>query len=982
MIAKYLPAKLAGKYEPLAAGVIGALTSEDKTIEGRLKEGARDAATFWGMEKAGKLPGRLKRAAGSAAVAGGVAAISGGDAKQTTAAALMGGGFGAIGGEGKEKGSLTPEKAKQILEGGVGAVEGARDLIRQSVAPQNRGPEGARMARIIRANLPDVYRQADIADHALQEASKAFSRMPDDQRLSVIASIEGGGKHADPKMQGFIDTMREIHNKVRDELIAEASVKDPKTGEMKPTALKTVVDALNGPDEALRSYYENYFPHLFSNPDQAKEVMMGYYAGKRPLQGPATFLRQRKYPTIEEALSVKGTDGNPLLKLVTTDPVETYMLKWREMKRFTAAQRIIKEMNASHLGEMVPYGKRGPSGWVEIKDPAFWHSVRDENGEKVIKGKYWAPEPAARVLNNYLSPGLRKYAGYRGLMAINNTLNQAQLGWSGYHLGFTAVNSAMSKFSLGMEQAMQGKPLKGAGNMLKATAGLPWTVWETNKLGSEMRKEWLNPGSSKNPEIAQLVGMMEQGGGRATLDPIYRNNMAKKVDEVFRTQEKYWTLAYKWPMKATEKFTSLIMKDFVPLQKMGAFADIMRNELERMPEGATPDQYRMAAGKAWDAVDNRFGMLVYDNLFWDKTMKDLAMITFRSVGWNLGTLRELGGGGVDWLNWGKDLATKRHAEFTHRMGYTVALPAVAAMLGAVTNYLYTGEAPKSAQDYFFPRVGRKDEFGREERLSIPSYMKDVWHMAEGVQDVASGMGAGKLGSIVGGKIHPGISAIIDLMRNRDFFNTEIASPDDPIMKRAWDYAKFIGKEYTPLAAGNITREIKEKMPAAEIIGTEFGLTPAPADLKKTAAERLATELQGQRLPQAASTRAQRERQVLRRELEKKMRSGDPWQPFAQQGIDDGTLTEADLVYSANRVLGLPLDRTFRRMQLTDAVKVYNVGNAEEKARLWPILKDRVDNNPQQIQNAMEKMDAEQKRKFAKVLLEILQAPPPPAPPGK
>ena len=202
------------------------------------------------------------------------------------------------------------------------------------------------------------------------------------------------------------------------------------------------------------------------------------------------------------------------------------------------------------------------------------------------------------------------------------------------------------------------------------------------------------------------------------------------------------------------------------------------------------------------------------------------------------------------------------------------------------------------------------------------------------------------------------------------------------MKRAWDYAKFIGKEYTPLAAGNITREIKEKMPAAEIIGTEFGLTPAPADLKKTAAERLATELQGQRLPQAASTRAQRERQVLRRELEKKMRSGDPWQPFAQQGIDDGTLTEADLVYSANRVLGLPLDRTFRRMQLTDAVKVYNVGNAEEKARLWPILKDRVDNNPQQIQNAMEKMDAEQKRKFAKVLLEILQAPPPPAPPGK
>jgi hypothetical protein len=69
------------------------------------------------------------------------------------------------------------------------------------------------------------------------------------------------------------------------------------------------------------------------------------------------------------------------------------------------------------------------------------------------------------------------------------------------------------------------------------------------------------------------------------------------------------------------------------------------------------------------------------------------------------------------------------------------------------------------------------------------------------------------------------------------------------------------------------------------------------------------------------------------------------------------------------------------MQISDAVKVYNVGNADEKRRMWPILKKRLDENPKQIQNAMDKMDAAQKKKFANTLLKILQTPPPAAPPG-
>src|SRR5260221_1033701 len=117
------------------------------------------------------------------------------------------------------------------------------------------------------------------------------------------------------------------------------------------------------------------------------------------------------------------------------------------------------------------------------------------------------------------------------------------------------------------------------------------------------------------------------------------------------------------------------MDKFVPWQKLGIFADLARFELERLPQGAPRNQVREVMGRAWDSVDNGMGMLRYDNLFWEKWIKDMAMVSMRSVGWNIGTLRELGGGGMDLA---KAIANKgmgKHSEFTHRAAYTLALPA-------------------------------------------------------------------------------------------------------------------------------------------------------------------------------------------------------------------------------------------------------------------------------------------------------------------
>jgi hypothetical protein len=79
-------------------------------------------------------------------------------------------------------------------------------------------------------------------------------------------------------------------------------------------------------------------------------------------------------------------------------------------------------------------------------------------GGLVIKGNWYAPEGAARIMNNNLSPGLRSNGAYKAVLGLNNVLNQFQLGLSTFHLGFTSSDAAVSKAALGSSNSSAGIP--------------------------------------------------------------------------------------------------------------------------------------------------------------------------------------------------------------------------------------------------------------------------------------------------------------------------------------------------------------------------------------------------------------------------------------------------------------------------------------------------------------------------------------------
>jgi hypothetical protein len=142
--------------------------------------------------------------------------------------------------------------------------------------------------------------------------------------------------------------------------------------------------------------------------------------------------------------------------------------------------------------------------------------------------------------------------------------------------------------------------------------------------------------------------------------------------------------------------------------------------LADLPPNASRDDDRAALGRAWDSVDNRLGQLVYDNLFWDKTLKDLAMASVRSVGWNLGTIRELGGGTIDLGKAALGAARGQRPELTERASYVDRAALHRRPDRRDPRLPAHRRAPPRAARLLLPATGRKNVEGNDERVQLPS----------------------------------------------------------------------------------------------------------------------------------------------------------------------------------------------------------------------------------------------------------------------
>lgn len=592
--------------------------------------------------------------------------------------------------------------------------------------------------------------------------------------------------------------------------------------------------------------------------DTSKATLASVMSGKNPAGGSKYFLSKKIFADIAEGLE-KG------LTPKYDNPFDFVMHYVGESEKLIAGLTATKSLKDMNLGRIAGNRKNAPVGWEKVDALAKWG--RNEQGDLIKRGDFYAPKGAAAVLNNYFSSGLGGSAAYQGWMTLNNHLNQLQLSLSGFHATFVTMESIMSKAALGLREFAYGSSqlfnkntrksgwsyLSEAGLNIVTSPSAPFNARSKSGLVSDVRTEWLGKDSG-NDTAKILADALMRGGFEGAMPHDYKTGGFREAKQAFKNDNAFGG-ALRGALAGTEWLTKTILEKYVPTMKFGAATQLMDFELRKfsnmMGRDATPIEQRGLAAKVVDVVDDRFGLLAYDNLFWDKTFKHTLMGLTRSVGWNYGVLRTMFGGVFDYAKnttrlagktgvFGKAYQQNAAPEFTHRMSYLTALPIITGVAGAVLNTILTGEAPQDLKDFFFPRTGGTDENGNPSRISLPSYINDAIHLS-----------MHPLRTIMN-KTAPAITFFNNILTNADWQNREIVSHEISSPADFWkpealkSRGQFAVEQFFPFPVKQVQQMMEGNATAISLLPSA-GIKPAPPWLNRTGMQEFLSERSNARM---------------------------------------------------------------------------------------------------------------------------------------
>jgi hypothetical protein len=597
---------------------------------------------------------------------------------------------------------------------------------------------------------------ARTSDQKIQELAPhwpAIAQLPDsDARFDAIHFRETGGRegHVPPEAMPAMQAVGKVFDDYRAEVQRRSSSR-----------------------AGYNNFIENYYQH------QYKPSSGGVpNADTIARMGNGSFLRQRKIPTIKEARAAG-------LEPVTDDPIQQTMMYVRNASRFMAHEDIMAEAKSQGLIKPVQAGTKPPEGWAPVRQRGMWTD--------------YAPEGWARVHKNAVSKGLTGAAGdmYEPVQKTFNAITAWELALSGYHAVTMTGEAMVSEVARAVQQIAHGK-IDGLSTLVKAP-GAPYGLF---KRGKEAEQAWLGS-TAGSQKMRRVIDLLEKAGGRG-------KSYTQATDYQVTGAGSYWEAAKHGALKmqlaadrqearggplaagkvlaknvgrTLDTITAPLFEKYIPRLKNGAFYETMSTWLDHNPGASEAAQVR-AARMIWDSIDNRFGEVIHDNIFWNKTLKQAAMLMQRSYSWNLGTFREIGGGAKDIVS--GDFKSPRAA-------YIVALPLVTAFTSAIYQALKTGQAPADIHDLISPRTGGVDPAtGLPERVAPIGYFKDVMSWQEDPLRTAAS------------KIATGPRIAGELATGHDWRGDPIRSPDSAWGGKEWasEYGRHIGEAFLPISVRN------------------------------------------------------------------------------------------------------------------------------------------------------------------------------------
>lgn len=650
-----------------------------------------------------------------------------------------------------------------------------------------------------------IQKMEQFASSAWSVASKRrdwWAQVPEETQLAFIHSMEQGSdvlsqtfEHMPNSIRAtFYDLANEYRNRLDSTFEQEAAA------------------------GLEKNYVEEYFPHMWTEPDKAKQFFQAFVdslGSQSYREAFGGFGKERTINLIQE-----GLDAG--LRLVTTNPEELVLM--REIDGFRATTKSTMMRELADAGLASPVRGRSSGGMPVVSGP---------------DGKWWAVVPEAKkVLDNaFFSPSLWSNEGlagkaFRTLMAVKGTVVPFQLSLSGFHPFHVQTIASATAMTESFMRVMKGE-LSAADGMAEMAKGLSMmhsasdlkTFWNVSKW-------WDTPLDKLEGEAKTTVQWLIDAGGSPKISEEFR----VRGQDAFKkslADENYIGAAIRGVPQAVELLQKPIFEYYVPALKVAAFMREASNAVEKTPTLMTDDLARKTAFREiWKTMDSRFGERVYKTDFWNPIMTQVGQATFLSLGWQVGFVDQFAGGALDLAKLGAKLATGKatQADVTSRMVFSVLYSLQAAMWGGLMNYAMTGKPPQNIQDLFYPQTGAVNPDGSPSRLNTPFYTREYFGLMNHIQK--EGLVQGPV-AMVKNKMSPVLNTLAEIYNNKDYYGYNIQDPNaSPATRAAQLFQYVIENNFVPISlkgAGQASQVTGVKGEALSIAG----FNPAPKYVSQT-----------------------------------------------------------------------------------------------------------------------------------------------------
>ncbi len=530
-------------------------------------------------------------------------------------------------------------------------------------------------------------------------------------------------------------------------------------------------------------YLKDYFPHMWDDTAKAK-IVFGNYA--RTMSS-GRFTKERFIKLIKY-----GYDNG--LELRTTNLEE--LVTMREIDGYRIAQelQLIKEFEK--IGLAFPTDTKGLDTYSIINTPDARQVLVPQEVAKILDRSIFAD-------NMWSMKGFFPYV-FRNLMRIKGIFVPIKLSLSGFHLvhiTFIATSdsrkliykkilksnmngiSAMKELGKSTSFVSQGEAIKKYGIGTVGTKGL----WQ-----ADVSRWWDTPMDKLEPYQRQTIQYIIDGGGT----PKVSEEFAIRAKDSFINainEENYIGATIRGIPKLIEGYQKPIFESYIPALKVASYIQSVDELLKRKPELATDDvQRRIEFHELWKSVDNRFGQMNYKTLFWNPMVKQWAQVAFLSLGWNLGFVREFGGGSIELAKLiGKGSIRRATKEdLTDKILFSLDYILQAVIIGGLMTYAMTGDRPRAVQDFFFPRTGGTNPDGSPARVNTSFYTREYFSALNHYRKQGT---VGGSTALVENKLNPVLSTLSDIYNNKDYYGYQIRDTNSPIMVQSAQFLDYMMK---------------------------------------------------------------------------------------------------------------------------------------------------------------------------------------------